>query len=201
MSDSFALRPEILRAHADSDELSDINPHVFNSISEKGEDSSCLRAFETGGNDGFGDDGFGNNGSCFSSWSWDMTKCTDMLPFKVNNKTATGVFMQVSSLAMSHNILPGCLFELRFTPSCEYVLKVLNLDKTAIAHQESGAFNWTRASRTSPTDAIGGNNMYATLELSPENGMDTWGSVWLARLRFEGSFQSKLGIATIVIRS
>jgi len=200
MSNAFSLRPELLYDNVDGsgDDAQHINTELFNSISNNGEDSACLRA---------GRANITNPGDapCFSSWSWDATKCTDMMPFKVQQKQISGAFTQVSSFAMARQIVIGSPYTLSFDNNCNYVLKVGNLSKSHTIYTEFGSFNWTRASRTSATDGVGGNNMYATLELANQQATtvggepDTWGSVWTARLRFEGSFQSRLGIATFKI--
>jgi hypothetical protein len=138
---------------------------------------------------------------CFGSWSWDVTKCTDMLPFSVESRVIRGTFMQVSSVAMALEVTPGSVFELSFPTKCSFRLRIFNpTDMRIPVVRAHGPYNWTRASRTSPTDGIGGNNMYATLELSaadddaPAPPMAS--SVWIAREKEEGSFQSDLGIAS-----
>lgn len=127
-----------------------------------------------------------------SSWSWDMTKCTDMLPFDVHGRTVKGAFLQVSSAAMHRGIYVGSSYELRFEkkPQCNYEMRVLSPDGTRVVYQEAGPYNWTRASRTSATDGIGGNNMHATLVLTSGD------TLWIARERFHGTFQSHFGIAS-----
>lgn len=200
MSNAFSLRPELLYANENgsADGTQHINTDLFNSISNNGEDSACLRA-------GRADSTNPGDAPCFSSWSWDSTKCTDMMPFKVQQKQISGAFTQVSSFAMARQIVIGCFYTLSFDNNCNYVLNVGNLPRSHTIYTEFGSFNWTRASRTSATDGVGGNNMYATLELANQQTTtaggepDTWGSVWTARLRFEGSFQSRLGIATFKI--
>lgn len=139
--------------------------------------------------------------ACFSSWSWDETKCTDMLPFSLEGRSVRGMFMQVSSLAMSQGVSPGSLYELSFPSKCSFVLRL-----SGTRRARTGAYNWTRASRTSPTDGKGGNNIYGTLELTfdDEPGGEAApmaSSVWIAREREQGSLQSNLGIATFVFRS
>ena len=201
MSNAFSLRPELLYENVDesADEHQHLNTQLFNGISNTGEDSACLRA-------GRDDSTNAGDAPCFSSWSWDSTKCTDMMPFKLQQKQVSGVFTQVSSYAMARQIVIGCPYTLSFDNNCTYVFKVGNPTGSHTIYTEVGSFNWTRASRTSATDGIGGNNMYATLELANRqvttgNGeSDTWGSVWIARLRFEGSFQSRFGIASFVIQ-
>ena len=46
---------------------------------------------------------------CFGSWSWDVTKCTDMLPFSVESRVIRGTFMQVSSAAMALEARVGAI--------------------------------------------------------------------------------------------
>lgn len=139
---------------------------------------------------------------CFGSWSWDVTKCTDMLPFSVESRIIRGTFMQVSSAAMALGVTPGSVYELSFPAKCFFRLRIFNPSDLRVAVVRAhGLYNWTRASRTSPTDSTGGNNMYATLELSAAADDDApappmASSVWSAREREEGSFQSDLGIAT-----
>jgi len=139
--------------------------------------------------------------ACFSSWSWDETKCTDMLPFSLEGRAVRGMFMQVSSLAMSLEVTPGSLYELSFPSKCSFVLRLKGT-------RRAGSYNWTRASRTSPTDGKGGNNIYGTLELTFDDGgggaaeaAPLASSVWIAREREQGSLQSNLGIATFVFQS
>jgi hypothetical protein len=78
-----------------------------------------------------------------------------------------------------------------------YLFAVTDLQHQPL-YEEMGSFTWTRLSRTSATDSIGGNNMNATLQLQPHDAAE-WGSIWVAREKFDGSFQSGLGIATFSI--
>jgi hypothetical protein len=182
MSNQFYLRPELFIIDGAE------NPQVFNSFTTNGPESACLRESAWSDRD---------NQNCFTSWSWDLTKCTDMLPFKINNKVASGLFTQTSSLAASRGILPGCRYTMHFSDGCMYLFAVTDLQHQPL-YEEMGSFTWTRLSRTSSTDSIGGNNMNATLQLQPQDAPE-WGSVWIAREKFDGSFQSGLGIATFSI--
>lgn len=163
--------------------LTPLDPAVYNGMDLSAQSTACARPAP------FDD-------ACFYSWSWDLTRCTDMMPYSVQGVTATGTFMQISSLAASLGIQVGSVFQLSFgrtskQGACHYMLK-------AGAHQESGVFNYTRLMRADPNDGMGGANKQATVEFQPRHGAP-WGSVWIARERFSGSFQSPLGIATFTL--
>ena len=125
-----------------------------------------------------------------------MTRCTDMMPYSVQGIGATGTFMQLSSLAASLGIQVGSTFQLSFgrtnsKGACHYTLH-------AGGHKESGVFHYTRLMRADPNDGTGGANKQATITFQPAHG-SAWESVWIARERFSGSFQSPLGIATFTL--
>lgn len=157
--------------------------------------SVCSRAARAG-------HGRADEGPCFGSWSWDETRCTDALPFKVEGCVAVGIFTQVWSRAMALGVYPGSRYVLSFLTGCTYRFDAWGVtDPGALpVLSERGAYNWTRASRTSATDGIGGNNAHATLECDGGDAdAKAWSSVWIARERFEGSFQCALGFATFRI--
>ena len=202
MSTEFTLRPVSYgsdgrrwRVTEEEEEEKD----VFNNI--RAAASVCLR------------NGRADEGPCFGSWSWDETRCTDALPFKVEGRVAVGIFTQVSSRAMALGIYPGSRYVLSFLTGCSYRFDAWGVtDPGALpVVSERGSYNWTRASRTSATDGIGGNNAHATLECDGGgDGADAdadatttpgkpWSSVWIARERLEGSFQCALGFATFEI--
>lgn len=143
--------------------------------------------------------------SCFYSWSWDMTRCTDMLPYSVQGLHAFGYFTQISSLAASKGIQVGCRYMLHFdqcgSHGCKYKLVVFHGD--GAVYTETGFYNWTRSSRYDPNDGIGGANKQATVEFEPAAPLlpqqRTYGSTWIARERYDGSFQSQLGFATFTM--
>lgn len=172
--------------------LSPEDPQVFHGMDINPQSTACARG-ET-----FDD-------SCFYSWSWDMTRCTDMLPHSVQGKRAAGYFTQISSLAASKGIQVGCPYVLLFdrcgSHGCKYELVVFG--GGAPIHTEAGYYNWTRASRYDPNDGIGGANKQATVEFEPAVPLlpqqRTYGSTWIARERDDGSFQSQLGFATFTL--
>jgi hypothetical protein len=68
-----------------------------------------------------------------------------------------------------------------------------------------GDYNWTRISRTDPNDGMGGANIQASIQFTPTSPrmrrpLNDWGSIWIARERFSGSWQSVLGFATFELR-
>lgn len=216
MSNEFTLRPANLTTTrtarrgtgpvSGDDDNANQDPNVFNNTTAAS--SVCVRAARAG-------HGRSDEGPCFGSWSWDETRCTDALPFKVEGRVATGIFTQVSSRAMALGIYPGSRYVLSFATGCTYTFDVWGVTDLGAppTRRESGSYNWTRASRTSSTDGTGGNNAHATLECDGGgHAGDTGGavglayprrdapaftsSVWIARSRFEGSFQCALGFAT-----
>ena len=172
--------------------LSPEDPVVFYGMDLNPQSTACARG-ET-----FDD-------SCFYSWSWDMTRCTDMLPYSVQGLRAVGYFTQISSLAASKGIQVGCTYVLTFhqckNEDCQYKLVVFA--GSVPVYTESGYYNWTRSSRYDPNDGIGGANSQATVEFEPAVPLlpqqRTYGSTWIARERYDGSFQSQLGFATFTI--
>jgi hypothetical protein len=167
-------------------ELSPDDPAVYNGMDLEPQSTACMR-------------GAAFDDNCFYSWSWDMTKCTDMMPFSVQGLSATGTWMQISSLAASRGIQVGTTYKLYFgrvSPGseCLYALH------TSTGYRERGVFNYTRLMRADPNDGTGGANKQATIEFAPHHhGVKPWGSIWIARERFSGSLQSPFGIATFTI--
>lgn len=174
--------------------LSPEDPAVFHGMDLQPQSTACARG------EPFDD-------SCYYSWSWDMTRCTDMLPYSVQGLRVVGYFTQISSLAASKGIQVGCQYSLHFdtcsnqTNGCKYKLVVFSADGPV--YQETGFYNWTRSSRYDPNDGMGGANKQATVEFEPAVPLlpqqRTYGSTWIARERFDGSFQSQLGFATFTI--
>jgi hypothetical protein len=120
-----------------------------------------------------------------------------MLPYSVGGSVARGQFIQISSLAASNGIEVGTPYTLHFGvlrgPSCQYMLVTPHF-------VERGMYNWTRLMRADPNDGQGGANKSATIEFQPEKNLrGSWGSLWLARERYSGSWQSPLGIATFTL--
>lgn len=164
--------------------LSPDDPAVYNALDLQPQSTACSRPQP------FSD-------SCFYSWSSDMTRCTDMLPYSVQGVTITGTFMQISSLAASRGIRVGTQYKLQFGhltgKACHYFLN-------ADGYTESGVFNYTRLMRADPNDSIGGANKQATISFQPTHPhTQPWESVWIARERFSGSLQSPFGIATFTM--
>lgn len=198
--------------------LTPVDPEVWYTMDTRGpEYTACMDCYDDL-----------DNKPCASSWSWDMTRCTDMMPYLVGGMKATGVFMQTSSLANRQDIVIGSKYMLTFSKcqpgqNCEYEWVVLNARGDGVVHRERGWYNYTRASRYSATDGQGGANLQATIEFEPRESRDlmlgrsaqcgsvnkdddvhydsplTWGSLWQARERFAGSFQSKYGFATFTL--
>ncbi len=130
---------------------------------------------------------------CLTDWTWQLTTCSDMLPFKINGTIATGVFTGVSDWARALNIHVGSKYSLSFTPiECRYVFVVDEVVK------EIGTFHYERASSSSISGG-GGFHRAAELEFFPLAG-EPWKTQWIANDRFAGSFQSKLGLAEFTIR-
>lgn len=172
--------------------LSPEDPAVFHGMDLNPQSTACARGEK------FDD-------SCYYSWSWDMTRCTDMLPYSVQGLHTVGYFTQISSLAASKGIQVGCRYMLTFhkcgSQGCKYELVVFT--GATPVYRESGYYNWTRSSRYDPNDGIGGANKQATVEFEPAIPLlpqqSTYGSTWIARERFDGSFQSPWGFATFTI--
>jgi len=165
--------------------LTPLDPAVYNGMDLAPQSTACSRPAP------FDD-------ACFYSWSWDVTRCTDMMPYSVQGVTATGTFMQISSLAASLGVEVGSPYQLSFgrtnkQGSCQYMLH-------AGRHKEAGVVNYTRLMRADPNDGTGGANKQATVTCQPaHSSRPAWESVWIARERFSGSFQSPLGIATFTL--
>jgi hypothetical protein len=209
MSDLFLLRPQQFRevesvrgCNPTVTEYTPVDPAVWYGMDLQPQETACLRSTPF-------------NDAAFASWSWDMTSCVAMLPFTVSGWTARGVFTQISSYAAALNIEVGSPFTIQFGPircaptvmvthsSCaaHYVLTVLNARGDHVVHQQRGAYNWTRVMRTDPNDGMGGANMQASVQFTPsaptlKSPLHDWGSIWIARERFSGSWQSVLGFAT-----
>ncbi|MCH9716169.1 MAG: hypothetical protein K0U52_03690 [Gammaproteobacteria bacterium] len=129
---------------------------------------------------------------CLTDWSWELTTCSDMMPFKINGAIATGVFTGVSNWAKANGIHVGSNYKLSFAPvRCEYALVVDGVLK------EMGMFHYERASHSSISGG-GGFHRAATLEFQPLVG-EPWNTLWIANDRFAGSMQSKLGLAEFTI--
>jgi hypothetical protein len=194
MSD-FVLRPQEFRfvesvrgCNPPTTTLTPVDPTVWHGM--EFQDTACLKGqtFED---------------ACFYSWSWDITKCTDMMPFNVGGWRAFGVFTQISSLAASLGVEVGSHYMLHFSAcsaaSCQYVLSIYT--DGMLVHKQSGDYNYTRSSRYDPNDGMGGANIQSTIEFGPTESTAArlhkdWGSLWIARERFSGSWQSCLGFAT-----
>jgi hypothetical protein len=190
----FPLRPQVLRTvesvrgcDPPTTTYTPEDPAVFNGMDMYPPSTDCLR-------------GQPWSEECFKSWSWDLTTCVDMMPFKIMGMRVTGVFTAVSSLARSIGIDVGSRYEMVFW-GCNYTFRTVGSEHdlvevaAATGFSETGSYDWTRASRTSATNGGGGNNRFATMEFSPEGGVE-WDTLWDARERFSGSFQSKYGFAT-----
>lgn len=143
---------------------------------------------------------------CFKSWSWDQTNCTDLVPFSVANKKARGVFMQLSSDAMAEGVALGSVYSITFAPcngaaQCQYLFRVFaDASEGRLLYEEVGLYNYTRATRSSPLDSRPAHNTMATCSFSPVSVatqyVRPWDSLWIARTRNGGSFQSPWGIAS-----
>lgn len=129
---------------------------------------------------------------CLTNWSWDLTTCSDMMPFKVDGSVVTGVFRFVNNMSRANGIDVGTPYILRFPEPCQYVLQIGEY------LVEVGSFSYSRASHESSSNGGGGYNQAATLLLKPSHG-DAWESLWIATDRFSGTFQSKYGIAQFTI--
>jgi hypothetical protein len=182
MSSQFPLRPQVLRTvesvrgcNPPTTTYTPENPAVFHGMDLYPPSTDCLH-------------GQAWNEECFKSWSWDLTMCTDMMPFKIMGMKVNGVFTHVSDVARSVGIDIGTRYEMTFVSKCDYTFRTQS-------HLEEGKYKWTRASRTSATNGGGGNNRHATLQFNPQ-GDAVWDTLWVARERFAGSFQSKFGFAT-----
>lgn len=167
------------------------DPAVFHGMDLQPQSTACARG------EVFDD-------TCFYSWSWDMTRCTDMLPFSVQGLQCIGYFTHISSLAASRGIQVGCKYMLQFDKcagtACPY--RFLVFGGAGVIFEERGVYNWTRASRYDPNDGTGGANKQATVQFEPTGANmhgRTYGSTWIARERFDGSWQSPLGFATFTL--
>lgn len=164
--------------------MSPDDPAVYYGIELNPQDTACAR-------------GAPFDDACFYSWSWDLTRCSDMLPYSVQGSVASGEFIQVSSLAASKRIQVGTPFTLYLGPltgaTCRYTL-------VTPPYTEQGVYTWTRLMRADPNDGQGGANKQATIQFEPQgNFHKSWGSLWIARERYAGSWQSPLGIASFTL--
>lgn len=218
MSDPFVLRPqqfiEVERVRVGAQgcdpvttEYSEIDAAVWDGMRLQPAETTCLRTTQQQFND-----------AAFASWSWDTTSCVDMLPFTVSGWTSRGIFTQISSYAAALGIQVGTRYAIRFGPcdcmqatatdthsSCAstYEFEAYD-DQGAVLHSQRGDYNWTRVSRHDPNDGIGGANMQASVQFKPlqprmRHPLHDWGSIWIARERFAGSWQSVLGIALFTL--
>lgn len=183
-------------------EYSEVDPVVWDGMRLQPAETTCLRTTAAQ-----------FNKAAFASWSWDNTSCVDMLPFTVSGWSSRGIFTQISSYAAALGIQAGTRYSLRFGPcdcmqatdthstcASTYVFEAYN-DQGAVVHSQRGDYNWTRVSRYDPNDGIGGANIQASVQFKPlqprmRRPLNDWGSIWIARERFSGSWQSVLGIAT-----
>lgn len=143
---------------------------------------------------------------CFKSWSWDRTGCSDLVPFSVGGMKASGVFMQLSSDAMAEGVSIGNKYAITFgrcngAGQCQYLFRITSPHSgDKVLYEEVGLYNWTRATRSSPTDSRPAHNTMATCAFSPVSVSPEyvrgWDSLWIARSRFSGSLQSPWGIAS-----
>ena len=217
MSDLFLLRPQQFREVDDvrgcnppTTSYSPVDIHVWDGMALQPQETACLR-------------GEPFNEAAFASWSWDVTSCVAMMPFTVSGWHATGIFTQISSYAAQLGIEVGSKYLLRFGPcdcdqasethaSCASVYELTVFRNSGsgsgsrnVVHRQVGDYNWTRISRTDPNDGMGGANIQASIQFTPTSPrmrrpLNDWGSIWIARERFSGSWQSVLGFATFELR-
>jgi hypothetical protein len=189
MGDGFMLRPQLMYAGSGLEE----DASVFYGMDVEPASTACIQ-------------GQAWNDECFKSWSWDRTACTDLVPFSVGGMKASGVFMQLSADAMAEGVSVGNAVSLTFgkcngAGQCQYLFRVHASGSTdKVLYEEVGLYNWTRATRSSPTDSRPAHNTMATCAFSPVSVateyVRPWDSLWIARSRYSGSFQSPWGIAS-----
>lgn len=185
------LRPQLMYASSGSGLEEDAA--VFNGMDVAPAETACMR-------------GQAWDEECFKSWSWDVTNCTDMVPFSVANRRARGIFMQLSSDAMAEGVSLGNMYTITFGPcngaaQCQYLFRIFaDASESRVLYEEVGLYNWTRATRSSPLDSRPAHNTMATCAFSPVSVATAyvrpWDSLWIARTRNGGSFQSPWGIAS-----
>lgn len=184
MDTKFELRPAVLRevehargCHPPTDLLTPENANVYNNMPAWHPPCLSCSPWDT---------------VCLSNWSWDLTTCSDMLPFKVDGSVIHGVFRFVNNLSRSVGIDVGTNYTITFPEPCKYVFWLAG---NAV---EGGSFSYTRASHHSSSNGGGGYHRAATMELQPSEGQP-WESLWVADERFSGMFQSKFGYAEFTI--
>lgn len=208
MSDFFLLRPQQFRDVDDvrgcnppTSSYSPVDPVVWNGMDLEPQETACVTLRSQPFDE-----------TAFASWSWDMTSCVAMMPFTVSGWQATGIFTQISSYAAELGIQPGSKYLLLFGAcdcdqktsthaSCSSRYEFIVSNSTGVVHRQIGDYNWTRISRFDPNDGMGGANIQASIQFTPSHPrlrrpLDDWGSIWIARERFSGSWQSVLGFAT-----
>ena len=100
----------------------------------------------------------------------------------------------------------GNVYTIAFGPcngsaQCQYLLRIFpSPAEQKVLYEEIGLYNWTRATRSSALDSRPGHNTMATCAFTPVSVapefVHTWDSLWIARQRNAGSFQSRWGIAS-----
>lgn len=212
MSDFFMLRPQEFRevesmrgCSPTETKYTPVEPAVWYGMDLQPQETACLRSQPF-------------NDAAFASWSWDVTKCVDMMPYSVTGWAVRGLFTQISSYAAALGIEVGSQFTLHFGPTtcdphstrthaacaAQYLLRVYPPHATSLdapVHEQRGDYNYTRVMRTDPNDGMGGANIQASVQFTPtwpplKRPLHDWGSIWIARERFSGSWQSILGFAT-----